>query len=98
MAPIRQGLTDLRDRRDELKRAMLQEEEEKARIQKEISLMTDRLNKLNESLVRKGRAMDEYERTIAESEQAYSKIVDSSEALLNVLKKERDTLGKRKTG
>ena len=81
-----------------MNRAILLEEEEKARIQKEISTLTDRLSKLNESLVRKQRAKEEYDRTIAESEEAYMKIINSSEALLHVLKKERDTLGKKKTG
>ena len=88
----------MRDRRDEVNRAILLEEEEKARIQKEISSLTDRLSKLNESLARKLRAKEEYDRTIAESEQAYMKILESSETLLGVLKKERDTLGRKRTG
>ena len=46
-------LEDLRDRREEVNRVILAEEEEKAKIQKDISLLTDRLSKLNESLVRK---------------------------------------------
>ena len=46
-------LEDLRERREEVNRAILAEEEEKAKIQKDISLLTDRLSKLNESLVRK---------------------------------------------
>jgi Sjoegren syndrome nuclear autoantigen 1 len=77
---------------------LMREEEEKAKIQKEISMLTDRLSKLNESLARKQRAKEEYDRTIAESEGAYMKILDSSDALLQVLKKERDTLSKKKTG
>jgi Sjoegren syndrome nuclear autoantigen 1 len=73
------------------------EEEEKARIQKEMSSLHDRLSKLNESLARKIRAREEYDKTISESEQAYMKILESSNTLLQVLKKERDTLGKKKT-
>ena len=90
------GLEDLRERRDELNRVILQEEEERARIQKEISLMTDRLTKLNESLIRKQEARREYDKTITDSEHAYLQIRDSSEKLLGVLKKERDTLGARR--
>jgi len=86
----------LRERRDEVNRAILLEEEEKARIQKEMSSLTDRLSKLNESLARKTRAREEYDRTITESEQAYMKILESSQTLLQVLKKERDTLGKKR--
>jgi sjoegren syndrome nuclear autoantigen 1 len=91
------GLEDLRERREEVNRSILMEEEEKARIQKEMSSLHDRLSKLNESLVRKTRARDEYDKTISESEQAYMKILESSNTLLQVLKKERDTLGKKKT-
>jgi len=74
----------------------MQEEEERARIQKEISLMTDRLTKINESLIRKQEARKEYDKTINESEHAYMQIRDSSEKLLSVLRKERDTLGSRR--
>jgi Sjoegren syndrome nuclear autoantigen 1 len=67
-------LEDLRERREEVNRAILLEEEEKAKIQKDISLLTDRLSKINESLVRKNQARNEYDKTIQESEQAYMKV------------------------
>jgi len=89
-------LEDLRERREEVNRAILAEEEEKAKIQKDISLLTDRLSKINESLVRKNQARSEYDKTIQESEQAYMKILESSQTLLHVLKKERETLGKKR--
>lgn len=59
-------------------------------------MLTDKLSKLNESLVRKLRARDEFDKTIQESEQAYMKIVESSQTLLQVLKKERETLSKKR--
>jgi len=39
---------------------------------------------------------NQYDKTIAESESAYNKIVDSSSTLLNVLKKERETLSRKR--
>ena len=92
------GFEDLRDRRAEVHRLILQEEEEKGKIQKEISSLQDRLNKINESLARKIRARDEYDKTIEESKEAYNKIIESSNALLEVLRRERDTLSKKVRG
>lgn len=89
-------IEDLRERRDEVQRTILAEEEEKARIQKDISLLTDRLSKLNESLVRKVAARNEYDKTIMESEQAFSKILESSQNLLSIMRKELDVLGKKR--
>ena len=81
-----------------MQRSILVEEEEKARIQKDISLLTDRLSRLNESLVRKVQARNEYDKTIVESEQAFSKILESSQSLLQIMKKEAEVLSKKKIG
>ena len=63
------SIEDLREKREELNRQILKEEEDKAKIQKELgdeihgsdvgqelSILTDRLQKVNESLVRKTQA------------------------------------------
>ncbi|CAE7824353.1 DIP13 [Symbiodinium sp. CCMP2592] len=72
------------------------EEEDKAKIQKELSILTDRLQKINESLVRKTQARNEYDKTIQETEAAYMKILESSQTLLHVLKRETVNLTKKK--
>lgn len=46
----------------------MKEEEEKAKIQKDLSILTDRLSKINESLARKVQARNEYDRTVQETE------------------------------
>ncbi|CAE7369592.1 DIP13 [Symbiodinium natans] len=74
---------DLREKREELNRQILKEEEDKAKIQKELSILTDRLQKINESLVRKTQARNEYDKTIQETEAAYMKILESSQTLLH---------------
>jgi Sjoegren syndrome nuclear autoantigen 1 len=89
-------LEDLRERREELNRSLLADEEEKASIAKEISRLTNRLTNINEQIIKKEQAKKQYDETIKQSEEAYIHIRDSSEKLLNVLKKERDTLGKKR--
>mmetsp|Transcript_4487 Transcript_4487/g.5555 ORF Transcript_4487/g.5555 Transcript_4487/m.5555 type:complete len:111 (+) Transcript_4487:238-570(+) len=90
-------IEELREKREEVNRSIMQEEEEKAKIQKELSTLTDRLSKLNENLAKRVKARNEYDRTIQETEAAYMKIVESSQTLLHVLKRESANLAKRKT-
>jgi Sjoegren syndrome nuclear autoantigen 1 len=51
-----------------------------------LSILTDRLSKINEALARKVQARNEYDKTIQETEAAYMKILESSQTLLHVLK------------
>ena len=88
-------IEDLREKREEVNRQILKEEE-KAKIQKDLSILTDRLQKLNESLTRKQQARNEYDKTIQETEAAYMKILESSQTLLHVLKRESVNLTKRR--
>mmetsp|Transcript_43107 Transcript_43107/g.97433 ORF Transcript_43107/g.97433 Transcript_43107/m.97433 type:complete len:112 (-) Transcript_43107:93-428(-) len=89
-------IEDLREKREEVNRAILKEEEEKAKIQKDLSILTDRLSKINENLARKVQARNEYDKTIQETEAAYMKILESSQTLLHVLKRESVNLTKKK--
>merc|ERR1712178_602803 len=89
-------IEDLREKREEVNRIILREEEEKAKIQKDLSILTDRLSKINESLSRRVQARNEYDRTIGETEAAYMKILESSQTLLHVLKRETVNLTKKK--
>jgi sjoegren syndrome nuclear autoantigen 1 len=63
-------------------------EEEKGRVQREIAALQERLSGLTTELQGKLQARAEYDRTIRETEAAYSKIVESSETLLRVLRRE----------
>lgn len=67
---------------------MLAAEEEKARIQQEIAALSERLKGLDTALGVRLQARVEYDRTIRETEIAYAKIVESSETLLRVLRRE----------
>ncbi len=67
-------IDDLREKREEVNRQILASEEEKAKIQKDLSILTERLQKINENLVRKTQARNEYDKTIQETEAAYMKV------------------------
>lgn len=88
-------IEDLREKREEVNKQILKEEEEKAKIQKDLAILTERLSKLNESLQRKQQARSEYDQTIQETEAAYMKILESSQTLLHVLKRESVNLVKK---
>lgn len=89
-------IEDLCSKRDELHRSILQEEEEKQKLQNDIRVLTERMAKVNESLAKKMASRNEFDKTIAETESAYMKILESSQTLLNVLKRESQSL-KEKT-
>ncbi|KAM6110542.1 uncharacterized protein FYW35_009817 [Pterocles gutturalis] len=93
-AELREGLAELRGRREELSGRIREEEAERARLQAQLWALTERLARTSESLARDLAARAELDRTIAETEAAYGKILESSQALLGVLKGETGNAGK----
>jgi sjoegren syndrome nuclear autoantigen 1 len=89
-------LEDLREKREALNKTILKEERMKADIQKKLHQLTEQLHKTNESLAKKTGARNEYDTTIQETEAAYMKILESSQTLLHVLKRESVNLVKKK--
>lgn len=67
------GIEDLCAKRDELHKQILLEDEEKMKIQNDISILTERLARINESLARKIQMRNDFDKTIAETEGAYNK-------------------------
>lgn len=74
-----------------------QARDDKAKIEKEISKLKEKLEKLNSRIDMKKCKRDEYNRTIEETEAAYDKIVQSFQALVVIARKEKDNLSKSKT-
>lgn len=68
------GIEDLCSKRDELHKQILQEEEEKQKIQNDLRILTERLSQVNESLARKIATRNDYDKTISETENAYKKV------------------------
>ena len=58
--------------------------------------MSIRLQELNESLKKKSELRKEYDTNIQEMSSAFTKILESSQTLLHVAKKESNTLEKKK--
>ncbi|XP_029469918.1 Sjoegren syndrome nuclear autoantigen 1 [Rhinatrema bivittatum] len=87
-------IEDLCTKRDELNRQIMLEEDEKNKLQNDIRILTEKLARVNENLAKKMASRNEFDRTIAETETAYMKILESSQSLLNVLKRETGLLGK----
>jgi hypothetical protein len=56
---------------------MAKEEREKGVIHKELQALTDKYHKLNDSIAKKAEAINEYDRTIQETEAAYLKVKHS---------------------
>ncbi|XP_077352959.1 microtubule nucleation factor SSNA1-like [Vanacampus margaritifer] len=87
-------IEDLCSKREELNRQIKLEEEEKERLQHDIRVFSGKLSKVNESLAQRMAARATFDRTIAETEAAYIKILESSQSLLSVLKHEAGNLSK----
>ena len=93
--PCFPGIEDLREKREEINRQLSSDEQEKAKIQNDLAILTRRLAHLNEKLSRQI-SRNEYDRTIQETEAAYSKILESSQTLLTVLKRETVNIAKKR--
>lgn len=68
------GIEDLCTKRDELQKQIINEEEEKSKLQNDIRILSERLAKINESLAKKIASRNEYDKTISETEAAYMKV------------------------
>nr|XP_012233706.1 PREDICTED: Sjoegren syndrome nuclear autoantigen 1 homolog isoform X2 [Linepithema humile] len=85
-------LEEMKVRRAELQAQIEAQEEEKNGLQREIEKMSCKLTHLNDSLAKRIAIRNELDRTIADSELAYIKILESSQLLLNMLKREAVSL------
>lgn len=68
---------------------------DKTSIEKEIAGLTERLSQVNEGLAKKLSTKSEYDKAIQETEGAYIKILESSQTLLHVLKRESVNLSRK---
>jgi len=79
-------LEELCSRRQSLQAEIDKEQEEKRQLDQERSRVEERLQAVEEALEHKIKSRAEYDRIIAESEQAYLKILESSQLLVNLVK------------
>merc|ERR1719249_238770 len=90
-------LKDLKAKREIVHKEIVSEEREKARVQKQLAELTEQLQRLNDSIAHKTQSRNSYDKTIHETEAAYMKILESSQTLLHVLKRETQNLNKKST-
>lgn len=79
-------------RRTELQAQIESQQEEKNNLQREIEKMSYKLTRVNDSLAKRIAVRNEYDRTIADTETAYMKILEASQLLLNTIKREATSL------
>lgn len=89
-------IENIRFGRDDLHDEIVKDEDEKREIESEIAQLSERLSNLTDALMKKYEARDDFDRTILETEQAFMRILESSQTLLHVLKKEDQQLSKKK--
>ena len=94
--PPRAGIEDLREKREEINKQISSDEQEKTKIQNDLAILTKRLSQLNDKLAREVASRNEYDKTIQETEAAYLKILESSQTLLTVLKRESVNMTKKR--
>jgi len=86
-------IEELKERRQELDRAIKREEEEKSRLVAELLAIQDRLRTVDDSLQRKMVARQEFDKTIVDTSAAFAKILESSRLLLSTVKQDSLMLG-----
>ena len=89
VAELLSTLEELRDKREETKVEIYEEEEERHRIEKELEILTERLDRVNgtlsyelETIIRTATEKKELEKTIQDTEHTKNKIVESLKTLL----------------
>ena len=85
-------LEEMKLRRTELQAEIELQEEDKNNLQREIEKLSYKLTRLNDGLTKRIAVRNEYDRTIADTETAYIKILESSQLLLNMIKREASNL------
>ena len=83
---------ELCEKRSLLQKDIDKEEQQKFALETQLKTVQDKLARINTSLNDKLATKTEYDKVISESEQAYMKIVESSQVLLNVVKRDAASL------
>ena len=88
-------IEEMREKMDAVTKKITKLEEEKTKVTEKITNLTEQLSTIEDTLVKNISAKKKYEQTIQETEAAYMKILESSQTLLHVLKREQTKIGKK---
>ena len=95
MNDLVKNLEAMKDSKEEMDNQISEEEAKKKEITDQLNVLQARLDIVNENLRKKNACREDYDRTLGETEGAFTKILESSQTLLHVLKKESTTLSKK---
>jgi len=88
------SLEELCERRQKLQKEIEKEQREKQILDDQLAQLNSKIKNLDASLSKKNDIKNEYDKTIRETEAAYMKILESSQVLLNVVKRDSVSLQK----
>ena len=88
------SLEELCERRQKLQKEIEKDQREKAILDDQLAQLASQMKTLEDGLTKKLEIKAEYDKTIRETETAYMKILESSQVLLNVVKRDSVTLQK----
>ena len=88
MMSIIQTLENLKDQRDKINQDIEEGYAVREKIQQELNALTEGLQRVTENLEQKQTILNIYDKILNESDSAYTKIVQSTQALYNMVKNE----------
>ncbi|XP_013785367.1 Sjoegren syndrome nuclear autoantigen 1 homolog isoform X2 [Limulus polyphemus] len=88
-------IEELCAKREEIQQQISDEEKKRNNLQHDIQMLSNQLAELNESLSEKIAVREEYDKLIRETQDAYMKILKSSQALLGLVKTESSKLSQK---
>ena len=93
MIPIIQTLENLKAQRDKITQDIEEGYAIREKIQQQLNLLAEQLQKVTDDLEQKQTVLNIYDKILNESDSAYSKIVQSTQALYNMVKNEEKKFG-----
>ena len=88
MQELTQTLQSLKNQREIINKDIENGEIMKMKIQDKLNSFMDELERINQSLEQKNQVLSVYDKILSDSDSAYNKIVQSTEALYNMVKNE----------
>ena len=88
MISVFETLENLKAQRDKISQDIEEGYELREKIQQQLNLLVDRLDKVTDDLEQKQTVLNIYDKILNETDSAYSKIVQSTQALYNMVKNE----------
>ena len=93
MISIIQTLNNLKSQRDKLNKDIEEGYQIREKIEQQLNLLAEQLQKVTDNLEQKQTVLNIYDKILNESDSAYTKIVQSTQALYNMVKNEEKKFG-----